>query len=285
MGKPSTGVIAVGAFSLEPVSKTDSLGPSQVWDNALLSAVGAWLVGAEAAICGVIPPNYPVEVIRRITRAGFDMSRVRLASGAEVAAGRRLEPIAEQLASVSPSWAVHLLAISPARQRELLERVAQRVALTTIDIDYGPASGPVDRVKVLELAPLCDAVLIGPAEAERLWPRQSPREAVRSMARTGARAAAIRLGPNGSIGIHDRSVAWVPAFPIRATPKWPAGDAFGGAFAAAFVHARHMRRALAWATAAASAVIESDSPLELVNEFARRTVASRASALEKEAEG
>ena len=284
MRTPPTGVIAVGALSFEPASNADVVVPAPVWDNALLTATGAWLAGADAAICSVVPRDWPLDVIRRISRAGFDLSRVRLASDAEVDASRPLEPTAEQLASVGPNWAVHLLAISPTRQRELLTAVFQRVALTTIDIGYSLASWPLDRLDVLGLASLCDAVLFGHREANLLWPGKAPRDALRSMARSGARAAVIKLGPQGSIGIYEGTITWVPAFPIRMTPKWPIGDAFAGAFAAAFVQHRDLRRALAWAGAAASAVSESQSPLDLVNEYARRTVAGRAKLLEKETE-
>jgi hypothetical protein len=119
--------------------------------SALLSAVGAWLVGTEAAICAVVAPDFPADQIRIIMRAGIDLSRVRLATPDELSSDE-LEPSADQLASVSPNWAVHLCGLSTRRQAAIIHRLNQRVALLTLDTIYIPARLEPERKDVLALA-------------------------------------------------------------------------------------------------------------------------------------
>lgn len=278
MARSSAGVVAVGGlpFDQAPSTSTASVpGPS----NAVLAAVGAWLAGGNTTICSVIPPEFPTELIRNIARSPIDLSRVRLVSAAEAASGI-MEPIPEQLASVGSHWAVHVLRLSLPRQQEIVRAVSRRVTLTSVDI--GDAPGMNGNGASAAPYALGDVALFGRKEAERLWPRQSPRDALRLLAKRGRRVAVITLGSSGSIGIRDDVISWLPAFSMRKAAKWPGCDAYGGAFAAAFVSEFNLRRAMAWASAAASAVMESDSPFELMNEFARRTVASRARLLERE---
>lgn len=277
MASSSSGVIVVGALPFDQATASTS-GPPP--GNVLLGAVGAWLAGGRAAICSVIPPEFPTERIRDIARSPIDLSRVRLVSAAEATSGLT-EPIPEQLASVGSSWAVHVLRLSRPRQQEIVRAVSPRVGLTSVDVAdiRGINGNPV------AATPLSDVALLGPREAERLWPKHSPRDALRLLAKQGRRVAVITLGPNGSIGIRDEVVTWMPAFPLRKTPSYPGRDAYGGAFSQALLAGFNLRRAMAWASAAASAVMETASPLELMNEFARRTVASRARLLERESDG
>jgi sugar/nucleoside kinase (ribokinase family) len=246
--------------------------------SALLSAVGAWLVGAEAAVCAVIAPDFPGDQIRIITRAGIDLSRVRLASPDELSSGD-LEPSADQLASVSPNWAVHLCGLSTRRQAAIIHRVNQRVALLTLDTIYIPARLEPERKDVLSLAAQCDAFLPGRAEVSQLWPGEPPREVLRELARSGARAAVIKLGLGGSIGIREGAIIWIPAFPIKASADARGGDAYAGAFAATFAIDRDLARAMAWGAAAASVVMESSIVLDVLSEYGRKKTESRARSL------
>jgi sugar/nucleoside kinase (ribokinase family) len=100
------------------------------------------------------------------------------------------------------------------------------------------------------------------------------------LARRGVRAAVIKLGVGGSIGIREGAISRMPAFPVTASGATSGGEAYGGAFTARFSIDRNLPRAMAWATAAASAILESSMVLDQLTEFARRTAEFRARMLE-----
>lgn len=278
MGKPSRGVVAVGALSSGYLGNRTARPFAGAGGSALLSAVGAWLVGVEAAICAVIGPDFPSDQIRIITRAGIDLSRVRLASADELSSDD-LEPSVDQLASVSPNWAVHLCGMSIQRQRAIIHALNQRVALMTLDTIFIPARLEPDRKELLALAAQCDAFLPGRAEVSRLWPGEPPREVLRHLARSGARAAVIKLGLGGSIGIREGAITWIPAFPVTASDAARGGDTYAGAFAATFGADRDLARAMAAGAAAASVICESTDALDVLTEYGRKKTESRARTL------
>jgi sugar/nucleoside kinase (ribokinase family) len=270
--------VAVGGLSV--IVRSTPASASSADGSALRSAVGAWLVGADAAICAITAADFPTELSRDVSRAGVDLSRVRAASDHDVSPHGEIDPTVDQLASVGPDWSVHVCGMPPARQREILRAVTHRAALVTLDGASLPGRGRAERTDILELAADSDAFLPGRGEVEQLWPGQPPREVLRMLARRGVRAAVIKLGVGGSIGIRDGAVSWMPAFPVTASGATSGGDAYGGAFAAKFSIDRNLPRAMAWATAAASVVVESFMVLDLLTEFARRTVEYRARMLE-----
>ena len=55
---------------------------------------------------------------------------------------------------------------------------------------------------------------------------------------------------------------------------------FGGAFAAVYAAEKDLRRAMAWATAAASVAVESSLLLSQISDFARNRVEARARILD-----
>ena len=278
MGKPSRGALAVGSLSTVQVRTGKPRPIAGAGGSALLSAVGAWLVGADAALCAVIGPDFPSDLIRAITRSGIDLSRVRMATEEELAADV-MEPSVDQLASVSPNWAVHLCGMSTMRQHAITRLVNQRVALLTLDTIYIPARIEPERKELLELAARCDAFLPGRAELTQLWPGEPPREILRLLARSGVRAAVIKLGLGGSIGIREGVITWIPAFPVTPSGVTRGGDAYAGAFAATYVADHELSRAMAWAAAAASVVIETSDVLDTLTDYGRKKVESRARTL------
>jgi sugar/nucleoside kinase (ribokinase family) len=253
------------------------------YGDALLTAVGASLVGVNAAIGAVIPSAFGVESIRKINAAGIDISRVQVASADESRRGQ-LEPGVDQLTSVGRDWTVHVCGMSPGRQLAILRIVRRHVALTTVDPMRKLGSRGPNSEDLVRLGGLCDALLCRRREIEQLWPKKSPREVLGLLASYGARTVVIKLGAAGSIGIHEDQVTWMPAFRQPKRPQMPSGDVYSGAFGAMFAVECNLPRAMAWATAAASAVIESPSPLDLLNPFARRLVETRAHQLKAEAE-
>ncbi len=279
MGKSSRGVIAVGRLSIDRDRAAGADPPPNADGTALAAAVGAWLVGVEAAVCAVIGPDFPTRLILEMTRAGIDTSRIRPAARRDAEAVTDLDPVPEQLASLSPRWAVHIGGLPTGRQREIVRAVSQRVACITLDIETDGTIAP-DVNDLLAVAAECDAFLPGRKDVAQLWPGEPPRAALRLMARAGIRTAVIKLGAGGSLGMRDGEIISMPAFPVTPSGWMGGGDAYAGAFAAMFAADLDLRRAMAWATAAASVVVESNVLLGHVSEFARNRVKARARILD-----
>lgn len=282
MGKPSRGVVAVGGLSINRrrTANTGAVPPAD--GSALRAAVGAWLVGVEAAACAVIDAAFPTDVILDITRAGIDLSRLRPASGRDRSSNGSGDPTPMQLASLSPRWSVHVCGMSIDHQRDMVRSLAERVGVVTLDAPRRPGAIDADANDVLALAASGDAFLPSVKDVAALWPGQPPRELLRLIARSGVRTVVITLGSGGSVGIHDGIITWMPAYPVTASGVTGGGDAYGGGFAAMFAADRDLHRAMAWATAAASVVVESFAALDPLTEFGRSKVEYRARILEAE---
>jgi pfkB family carbohydrate kinase len=274
------GVVAVGALPTSP-DASDSTAANGWTGNALLAAIGAWLVGVNAAVCSLVGRNPSDEPLRFFARAAVDVTSVGTAS-ARAARPDYSEPPPDQLDKLAQGWAVHLCRMSPPRQLEIIRAVRRRVALLTVDVAYRGEGVRAFRAELFELAEDCDAIVLGRRDLEEVWPHESPREALRLLARRGARCVVMKLGGGAAIGVHGDVRTWIPGFPPSSPAIMPGGDAYAAAFAAAFADNRDLRRAMAWAGAAASAVVESASPLELLNDYGRRAVASRVKVLESQ---
>jgi sugar/nucleoside kinase (ribokinase family) len=279
MGKSSRGVIAVGRLSIDRDTTVAADPPPSADGPALAAAVGTWLVGVDAAVCAVIGPDFPTRLILEFTRAGIDTSRIRPVGRGDSLPGADLDPLPEQLASLSPRWSVHVCGLAPSRQGEIVRAVSPRAASITLDLDLAGVGEP-NVNDVLALAAQCDAFLPGHDAVAQLWPGETPRAVLRLMAHAGVRAAVIKLGAGGSLGMRNGEVISMPAFPVAVGGRIPAGDVYAGAFAAIYAADQDLRRAMAWATAAASVVAESNQLLGLVSEFARNRVEARARILD-----
>jgi ribokinase len=277
MGRSTRGVIAVGRLSIDRDPTVGADPPPSADGPALAAAVGAWLVGVDAAVCAVIGPDFPTRLILDFTRAGIDTSRIRPVRGGD--GGADLDPSPEQLGSLSPRWSVHLCGFSPSRQREIVRAVSQRVACTTLDLDLAEVEEP-DASELLALAAQCDVFLPGHREVAQLWPGETPRAVLRLMARASVPAAVIKLDAGGSLGMRDGEVISMPAFPVAASGRILGGDVYAGAFAAVYAAEKDLRRAMAWATAAASVAVESSVLLSQISDFARNRVEARARILD-----
>ena len=273
----------MGRLSMDRASTVGADLPPFADGPALAAAVGAWLVGADAAVCAVIGPDFPTWRILEFTRAGIDTSRIRPVGHRDSLPRADLEPDPEQLASLSPRWSVHICGLSPGRQREIVRAIRQRVASITLDLDLDLDLAGVretDLNDLLALAAQCDAFLLSHQDVAQLWPGETPRAALRLMAHAGVRAAVIKLGAGGSLGMRGDEVISMPAFPVMANRGTGGGDVYAGAFAAMYAADQDLRRAMAWATAAASVVVESNVLLGQLSEFARNRVEARARILD-----
>jgi sugar/nucleoside kinase (ribokinase family) len=273
VGKSSAGVVAAGGLSINhPPIRSGAAPPAD--GSALRAAVGAWLVGVQAAACAVVDDAFPTDVILDITRAGIDLSRLRLKSGVDGSSNGSGDPTLSQLARLNRGWSAHVCRMALAHQRDLVRALTQRVAAITLDAPF-PSVG-LDANDVLDLATNCDAFLIGSRAAAAWWPGQPHHELLRLLARRGVRVAVIKLGVGGSIAIGDGVISWMPAFPVTASGMTGGGDAYAGAFAAMYAADRDLPRAMAWATAAASTMVESFAALDPLTEFSRSQVEHRA---------
>jgi sugar/nucleoside kinase (ribokinase family) len=279
MGKSSRGVIAVGRLSIDREPTVGADPPPSADGPALAAAVGAWLVGVDAAVCAVIAPDFPTRLILEFTRAGIDTSRIQPAAVADGSARADLDPLPEQLASLSPRWSVHVCGLPAGRQREIVRAVSPRAASITLDVDLAGVEEP-NVNDFLALAAQCDAFLLGHMKVAQFWPGEAPRSVLRLMAHAGVRAAVIKLGAGGSLGMRQGEVISMPAFPVAASGRIPAGDLYSGAFAAIYAGDQDLRRAMAWATAAASVAVESNVLLSQISDFARNRVEARARILD-----
>jgi pfkB family carbohydrate kinase len=283
VGNPSQGVVAVGGLSVDAGRSTAAGSAPSADGSALRAAIGAWLVGVEAAVCAVVAPDFPRELSLDLTRAGIDLSRVRPRADAE-SSGEQ-EPAPDQLASLSPHWSVHVCGMAIKRQRALVRAAAHRASLVTMDSSHEPLMIDPEAEALLELAAQCDAFLVGRKKVGALWPGQPPREVLRFLARAGVRAAVITLGVGGSIGTREGRITWMPAYPARASLRLAGGDAYAGAFAAIHAVDRDLARSMAWASAAASVMVEAEAATDVLTEFARSAVEYRARILQAEAAG
>src|SRR3979490_577257 len=112
MGKSSRGVIAVGRLSIDR-DPTVGADPAPSADGpALAAAVGAWLVGVDAAVCAVIGPDFPTRLIVEVPPAGLHTTRVRPVGRPDDQPGADIDPLPEQLASLSSRWTVHICGLS-----------------------------------------------------------------------------------------------------------------------------------------------------------------------------
>ena len=238
-----------------------------------------WKNYCDAAVCAVIGPDFPTRLILEFTRAGIDTTRIRPVGHDDRRARADLDPMPEQLASLSPRWSVHICGLSPGRQREIVRAISQRVACITLDLDLAGIDAP-DVKDLLALAAECDAFLPGHREVALLWPGETPRAVLRLIAQAGVRAAVIKLGAGGSLGMRDGRIISMPAFPVAVSGRIPAGDVYAGAFAAVYAGDHDLRRAMAWATAASSVAVESSTLLSQVSEYVRDRVEARARILD-----
>jgi sugar/nucleoside kinase (ribokinase family) len=112
-----------------------------------------------------------------------------------------------------------------------------------------------------------------------LWLVEDVDSWVLSQAELG-RKVVVKCGEEGAISVNDNGeLIRVEAAPAQVVDTTGAGDAFCGAFASTLKASGDTRFAMAWAAAAASAVIEGHGALHAVVKDRRDEVRERAGAL------
>lgn len=286
----------VGGLTLDWVRRpSGTTGPS-VGGNALYSAVGAWLAGGTPALCAVIGADFPNDALPRLADLGFDVECVRSVDGPSFRvllddigprrhvsylplSGRNetLDPLVHQ---IRPDWdAAHLSAIPTASQTRLAERLCTFGVPFTLDTIVIPGEVEPDRDSLVSLANASRAFLPSAEDVDELWPGPSTASQLEFLSSRISAQLVITCGPHGSIGCWDGQVVRAPAIAVQAVDTTGAGDAYGGAFAAASARGAGMAQAMASAAAAASIVIEGFGVDHALCDGARATSNRRAEML------
>lgn len=293
--KARPGVLAVGGISIDTVLTPDGVSGPHLGGNAVYTAVGAWLAGSTTSLCARIGSDFPAQLIDGLKQKGFRTSSIKTIDGpslkvtlddrtsrrrqsyaADSGHNAQLDPTPEDLEGLAADSAVHVCGISPSRQARLLKALDGHAVLVTLDTVVIPGEIEPEAELLVRMAKQSDAFLPSREETQHLWPGQPPRAVLRTLSAAGWQTAVIKLGAGGSIGIDSGRITWMPAFPVRARDTTGAGDAYCGGFAATFARDRELVRAMAWATAVASLVVEAFGALTQVTDAARRTAAERA---------
>jgi sugar/nucleoside kinase (ribokinase family) len=267
-------VLSVGGLTIDWLQTPSARHGPALGGNAAYAAVGAHLAGADASVVAVIGDDYPDELLEQLNRAGIDTTHVRLSAGSsfrvlldESGPSRRisylpgsghndrLDPIPAQLPDDMSDSAVHICGIPPASQRSLLDASRERAVVTTMDTVIIPDQIEPGAGELIELARRASAFLPSRDEVERLWPGDVEATVV-ELHEAGVARVVVKLGADGSIGVDDDGVCWVPAVATTVVDPTGAGDAYCGAFCAVIADGADLRTAMAWGAAAASVVIE-----------------------------
>jgi ribokinase len=156
------------------------------------------------------------------------------------------------------------------------------VRLTTLDVLFVAGAVEPTPAEILPLAPLVDVFLPSWSEVSRLWPGAEPRTAVTELRDAGFSCVVVKMGARGALGSDGRRTLFMPSLAARVVDTTGAGDAFCGAFHAAWLNGGDLRRALAWGAAAASVVIEDYGVLHAMRPAAREAAGQRCAAGLKE---
>lgn len=276
--------------------------------NALYAAAGArlWLGPERIAVVTRAAPDYPFALERMLEGAGIVGRRIAPAPGAhlvdwliyETDGSRRALPRNPELRGLSetdPAYLDRLLAISPAaadvpdgwRWPPFVYAAPQleprhRALQAALPPDVWLAVDPSPRYAAAATAPAlrrtlprADAVLVSEQEAQAMLAECAgvARAAVAALREAGFAEVVLKLGARGALVAAGGAVRALPAPEVAVVDETGAGDAFGGAYAAARALGCDPFEAARRATAAAALVVGcagADAALRLSAAEARR---------------
>ena len=133
----------------------------------------------------------------------------------------------------------------------LFARVRARGGTTSLDPNWDP-SGEWDR-GLRAVLPLTDVFFPNATEAARISGRDNPAEAAGALVAAGARAVAVKLGPDGGLAADSAGrLERVSALAVEPVDTTGAGDSFDAGFLAGMLHGRSLRGCLELAVACGS---------------------------------
>lgn len=293
-----TRVIACGGLTIDWLQTAQGrFGPS-LGGNAAYSASGAWLAGADVEVVAVIGDDYPPELLAQLSDAGIGVGGVRTSPGPSFRVlldesgprraisylpgsghNDRLDPLPSQLPELQSSDGVHICAIPTASQRALIEAVADRVGLVTLDSVVIRDEIEPPTAELLELARRASVFMPSRDEVDHHWPG-GVEAALGHLADAGCERVVVKLGAHGSIGWDGTRIIRIPAAEASVLDPIGAGDAFCGAVCARLAGGDSLRTAMIWGAAAASVIIEGHGAAAAFTPAARARVFERAARLE-----
>lgn len=128
-----------------------------------------------------------------------------------------------------------------------------------------------------QVLPHCDYVLPSLDDLRAIYPGASPDAIVSTLLALGARAVALKMGPEGCLLAHGKERTLIPALPAHVVDSTGAGDCWNAGFIAGLAHGDAPETAACIANACAAFGIESIGGASGVPAYAE--VLSRAKAL------
>lgn len=250
--------------------------------NAIYSALGIAIWGETPAVVAPIGPQYPVELLG----GRVDMSRCRIQEhtlrdwGIYEEDGSRhflfrnhtkdwlqYSPTLEDAAGLGCSFA-HL-APMPWRLQVKFAKVLRAAGTIAISVDLDDRYlSEMSRADVLEMLAAVDLFLPSKQDAEALFPRLAPLDALRALRQMAPEVPviAIKQGANGVIAhaAGERDYLTVPSAAEIVVDTTGAGDAFSGGTLAGFAATGTALGAMLWGSVAGSYAVASSGPGALV---------------------
>ena len=129
--------------------------------------------------------------------------------------------------------------------------------------------------EILRMMPYVDIFLPSWSEIGRIWPGAAPAVSIRRLRSAAHGPVVIKMGAKGCIGTDGERLLAMPSLSTNVVDTTGAGDAFCGASNAKWFACHDLGLAMAWGSAAASAVIEDFGALHAVNGQARKEAEKR----------
>jgi sugar/nucleoside kinase (ribokinase family) len=272
-------LVIAGQFSIDDVVlPTGQTHMGSVGGDALYAAIGARLAGAVPHILAVVGADFHDPVLAVLAEAGLDTSGIGVDAGPTQRTwviyeedGRRrfldrtspdrfeaLVPdpglLPPQLAGVP---ALHLAAMPLASQYTMLSAFRRRWPTGVVSLDTHEALVAGYQEDLAHMAR--EVTVLLPSDGEladwvghRDWPR-----ALRELSALGPKVVGVKQGKDGSL-IYDAMTGhlfWVSPPPVTVVDPTGAGDAYCGAFMAAYAAGQGIVEAARIATAAAALAI------------------------------
>lgn len=140
--------------------------------------------------------------------------------------------------------------------RSFLQRARRSGAIVMLDTGWDLDDWPAATChEVLSLLPEVDIFLPNMDEAQALVGAGTPHDCVMRLLDKGAKAIALKLGPQGSLWADGRQVIMQPGRPVQAADTTGAGDSFNAALIYGMEQRWDMARTLAFANAFCSVIV------------------------------
>ncbi len=238
-------LLVVGSIALDSVETPFGITADALGGSAVFFAYAASLMHPVQMV-GVVGDDYPLDVLRRLTKRGVDLRGVEQKPGEsfrwkgkysyDLQNRETLETRLGVFAQFNPRLPqafrkaryLFLGNIDPELQLGVLEQ-ARSVELVAADtMNYWIHS---KRDVLLELLRHVDILMVNDAEARELSGDWNIYRAARWIIRTGPKMVVIKQGVYGAVLVDESRVFYVPAFPLEEVfDPTGAGDAFAGGF-------------------------------------------------------